>query len=115
MGDGVDYFKIRNSWGTSWGEHGNIRLGQNGGSQGTACLLQYSPVTPKLSSGPTPTPTPTPSPTPTPTPTPGCVDSDSASDCSYWKSEGYCSSSSQYYDYMHQNCCHTCGFGEVQV
>merc|ERR1711988_2073078 len=38
--DGVDYFKIRNSWGTSWGESGYIRLGQNGGSQGTACLFQ---------------------------------------------------------------------------
>merc|ERR1712187_1017197 len=65
--DGVDYFKIRNSWGTSWGESGYIRLGQNGGSQGTACLFQYSPVTPKLSVSPVPTPTPTPSPTPGPT------------------------------------------------
>merc|ERR1712226_1735748 len=66
--DGIDYFKIRNSWGTSWGESGNIRLSQSGGSQGTACLFQYSPVTPKLSSGPVP---PSPTPTPTPTPIPG--------------------------------------------
>merc|ERR1712048_1349708 len=58
--DGIDYFKIRNSWGTSWGESGNIRLSQSGGSQGTACLFQYSPVTPKLSSGPVPPPSPTP-------------------------------------------------------
>merc|ERR1712019_183096 len=73
--DGLDYFKIRNSWGTSWGEAGNIRLSQSGGSQGTACLLQYAPVTPKLSSGPVPpappTPSPTPSPSPSPSPTPG--------------------------------------------
>merc|ERR1711957_790728 len=48
--DGTDYFNIRNTWGTSWGESGYIRLGQNGGSQGTACLFQYAPVTPKLSS-----------------------------------------------------------------
>jgi len=47
--DGLDYFKIRNSWGTGWGEGGYIRLSQNGGSEGTACLFQYSPVTPSLS------------------------------------------------------------------
>merc|ERR1719387_702401 len=47
--DGLDYFKIRNSWGTGWGERGYIRLSQNGGSQGTACLLQDPPVVPRLS------------------------------------------------------------------
>jgi len=47
--DGQDYFKIRNSWGTSWGEAGYIRLAQNSySSQGTACLLQESPVVPTL-------------------------------------------------------------------
>jgi len=47
--DGLDYFKIRNSWGTSWGEAGYIRLAQSGGSQGTACLFQDPPVVPTLS------------------------------------------------------------------
>jgi len=59
----------------------------------------------------TPTPSPTPTPTPTPSPTPGCVDVGSASDCSWWKGQGYCDSSSDYYQYMVDNCCHTCGFG----
>jgi len=53
--DGTDYFNIRNSWGTGWGESGYIRLGQNGGSQGTACLYQDAPVTPRLKGGLTPT------------------------------------------------------------
>merc|ERR1712062_290135 len=95
--DGQDYFKIRNSWGTSWGEAGYIRLAQNGGSQGTACLFQYAPVTPTLSSGPAPSPSPI--------PTPSCSDAQSAGNCSYWKGLNYCTSSSQYYDYMRQNCC----------
>merc|ERR1712185_754835 len=76
--DGLDYFKIRNSWGTGWGESGYIRLSQNGGSEGTACLLQYAPVTPTLSVSPSPSPTP--APVPTPSPSPGCVDAHLASD-----------------------------------
>merc|ERR1712185_518499 len=44
--DGLDYFNIRNSWGTGWGERGYIRLSQSGGSQGTACLYQDPPVVP---------------------------------------------------------------------
>merc|ERR1719146_389734 len=46
--DGLDYFKIRNSWGADWGERGYIRLAASGGSEGTACLLQDPPVYPTL-------------------------------------------------------------------
>lgn len=58
---------------------------------------------------------PTPGPSPSPSPTPSCADLDDASSCSSWKSAGYCSSSSQYYSYMQQHCCNTCGFGAIQV
>lgn len=93
--DGQDYFKIRNSLGSSWGEGGYIRLAQNSSSsEGTACLLQAFPVVPTLSSD-------------------GCVDHDDAITCNRFKSVGECESSSQYYDYMKQHCCKTCGFGSM--
>jgi len=38
----------------------------------------------------------------------GCTDLQSS--CGYWAGLGYCSSSSQYYQYMQQNCCASCGF-----
>lgn len=36
---------------------------------------------------------------------------DQSSDCSSWASSGYCSSSSEHYQYMLQNCCASCGSG----
>merc|ERR1712150_191457 len=48
---GQDYFKIRNSLGSDWGESGYIRLAQQSESiEGTSCLLQMCPVIPTLSS-----------------------------------------------------------------
>lgn len=89
-----------------YGDPNNVNEYQGGRSHSS--LLSFA----KQHLGPPgPGPSPTPSPTPSPSPTPGCVDVDAASDCSYWKGQGYCSSSSTYYSYMRQNCCHTCGFG----
>jgi len=104
------YWKVRNSWGSSWGEAGHVRvqIGSN------LCSINSEPSVVTVSAvGPSPSPSPTPS--PSPSPTPGCVDTDSASDCSYWSDQGYCASSSQYNSYMQSHCCNTCGFGEVQV
>jgi cathepsin L len=47
--NGDAYFKVRNSWGTGWGEKGYIRLAQQGGTYGTACMLGSSPSYPKIS------------------------------------------------------------------
>merc|ERR1719150_3447579 len=88
----TSYWKVRNSWGRNWGESGHVRvaIGRN------LCDINSEPTAVTAAAvGPSPSP----SPTPTPTPTPGCVDTDSASDCSYWVGQGYCRSSSLYYDY----------------
>merc|ERR1711982_68061 len=60
------YFKVKNSWGRSWGENGYIRLS----TSGNQCGMLNEGIYPVVNAGPTPTPTPTPSPVPTPTPSP---------------------------------------------
>ncbi|OQR90403.1 cysteine protease family C01A [Achlya hypogyna] len=45
--DGSDYYKIRNSWGTSWGEAGYIRLQRNVGGDGT-CNVAGQAAFPQL-------------------------------------------------------------------
>merc|ERR1711963_931942 len=63
---GSSYWKVRNSWGASWGESGHVRL-QIGSN---LCAINSSPT--KVSATTVgPSPSPSPSPTPTPSPSPG--------------------------------------------
>jgi len=55
-----------------------------------------------VAAGGAPSPTP-PSP---PSPPSNCYDYDT--NCPYWANMGYCSSSSQYYQWMQENCCASC-------
>jgi len=46
--DGVDYWKVKNSWGASWGEHGYIRLYRGSSLKGECGLLSGPPSFPEV-------------------------------------------------------------------
>ena len=46
--DGIDYYKVKNSWGTKWGEDGYIRLQRGGSQEKGQCGILSQPSYPNM-------------------------------------------------------------------
>merc|ERR1712159_695069 len=66
---GKDYWKVKNSWGATWGDKGYIMMARNIANKAGQCGIASQPSYPQVGGSPSPPSPPSP-PTPTPTPTP---------------------------------------------
>merc|ERR1712093_847925 len=57
---GKDYWKVKNSWGPTWGQNGYIMLARNTANKAGQCGIAMQPSYPKMSGTPTPPSPPSP-------------------------------------------------------
>merc|ERR1711959_704327 len=63
---GKAYWKVKNSWGASWGQNGYILMARNTANKAGQCGIAMQPSYPKMSGTPSPPSPPSPPAPPTP-------------------------------------------------